>query len=141
MKTKQEKELRSTEKPHSTVEKNSKKKCILIYEDDQEILFLCKTLLAKNHYRVEALSRCENVISDITNIKPNLILMDLWIPEIGGEKAIFLIKENPTTRHIPVLLFSANAEIKEIALRTGANGYIEKPFDIHTFTKTISQNL
>ncbi len=69
-------------------------KCILIYEDDQEILFLCKKLLSKNQYRVETLSRCENVIADIDRIKPNLILMDLWIPDIGGEKAITIIKEN-----------------------------------------------
>lgn len=47
-------------------------KCILIYEDDQEILFLCKKILSKSQYRVETLSRCENVISDIDSIKPNL---------------------------------------------------------------------
>ncbi len=65
----------------------------------------------KKKYHIETLSRRENVIADIDRIKPNLILMDLWIPEIGGEKAISMIKENPATRHIPVLLFSANAEI------------------------------
>ena len=116
-------------------------KCILIYEDDQEILFLCKKLLSQNKYRVETLSRCENVIADIDRIKPNLILMDLWIPEIGGEKAIAMIKENPATRHIPVLLFSANAEIKEICKKLNADGYIEKPFDIHTLKTTIEQNI
>ena len=116
-------------------------KCILIYEDDQEILFLCKKLLSNNQYRVETLSRCENVIADIDRIKPSLILMDLWIPEIGGEKAIALIKENPATRHIPVLLFSANAEIKEICKKINADGYIEKPFDIHTLKTTIQQNI
>ena len=116
-------------------------KCILIYEDDQEILFLCKKLLSNNQYRVETLSRCENVISDINCTKPNLILMDLWIPEIGGEKAISMIKENHATRHIPVLLFSANAEIKEIGKKINADGYIEKPFDINTLTETIEQNI
>ena len=126
---------------HTPVNKNSSDKCILIYEDDQEILFLCKQLLSKNQYRVETLSRCENVINDIENFKPNLILMDLWIPEIGGEKAISMIKENPATQHIPVLLFSANAEIKEICKKVNADGYIEKPFDINTFKETIKQNI
>ena len=123
------------------MQQNSGDKCILIYEDNQEILLLCKKLLSKNQYRVETLSRCENVIADIDRIKPTLILMDLWIPEIGGEKAISLIKENPATRHIPVLLFSANAEIKEICKRINADGYIEKPFDIHTLKTTIEQNI
>ena len=116
-------------------------KCVLIYEDDQEILFLCKKLLSKNNYRVETLLRCENVIADIDRIKPSLILMDLWIPEIGGEKAIAMIKENPATRHIPVLVFSANVGIKEICKNINADGYIEKPFDIHTLKTTIEQNI
>jgi DNA-binding response OmpR family regulator len=123
------------------MQQNNADKCILIYEDDQEILFLCKKLLSKNNYRVETLSRCENVIADIDRIKPSLILMDLWIPEIGGEKAVSMIKENPATRHIPVFLFSANADIKEICKKINADGYIEKPFDIHTLKTTIEQNI
>lgn len=123
------------------MEENNHDKCILIYEDDPDILFLCRKILAKNQYRVEALSRCENVISDIDKYKPNLILMDLWIPEIGGEKAISMIKENPATQHIPVLLFSAHAEIKEICKKINADGYIEKPFDINTLKQTIAQNM
>lgn len=102
-----------------------------------EILLLCKTIFANALFRVETLSRCENVIDDIHNFKPTLILMDLWIQEIRGEKAIALIKENPATCNIPVFLFSANAEIKEICKKIIADGYIEKLFDIPTFKKSI----
>ena len=120
---------------------NNKGKCILIYEDDPEILLLCKTIFLKSEYKVAALSRCENVIADIEMLKPDLILIDLWIPEIGGEQAISIIKENPVTTHIPVLLFSANADIKEICKKLNAEGYIEKPFDIHTLKSTIEQHI
>ena len=120
---------------------NNKGKCILIYEDDPEILLLCKIILLKSEYKVAALSRCENVIADIEMHKPDLILFDLWIPEIGGEQAISIIKENPVTTHIPVLLFSANADIKEICKKLNAEGYIEKPFDIHTLKSTIEQHI
>lgn len=84
-------------------------KCVLIYEDDIEILYLCFAILSKSNYRVVTMTSCEHVLTDIEMIKPNLILMDLWIPIIGGEKAIGIIKENITTRHIPVIIFSANA--------------------------------
>ena len=114
-------------------------KCILIYEDDPEILLLCRTILIKNKYRVETQSKCEDVLADIDQFQPNLILMDLWIPEIGGEKATSIIKENPTTRHIPVLLFSANSNIKEICKKINADGYVEKPFDINTLKEKIEQ--
>ncbi len=116
-------------------------KSVLIYDDDDEILFLCKAILEKDQYRVETLSRCENVINDIALLKPDIILMDLWIPEIGGEKAIAIMKENPSTQHIPVIIFSANAEIKEICKKLKADGYIEKPFDISLLTDTIEKNI
>lgn len=116
-------------------------KCILLYEDDQEILILCKMILTRNNYRVEALSRCEAILEDIGRVDPDLILMDLWIPEIGGEKAVSIVKQNPDTRHIPVLLFSANADIKEICKKSNADGYVEKPFDITTFMATIEKTI
>ncbi len=116
------------------------KKCVLIYDDDQEILLLCKAILSKE-YHVEILSRCENVINDIELLKPAVILMDLWIPEIGGEQAIAEIKKNESTKNIPVILFSANADIAAICKKINADGYIEKPFDIITFKEIIQQSI
>ena len=116
-------------------------KCVLIYEDDIEILYLCFAILSKSNYRVVTMTSCEHVLTDIEMIKPNLILMDLWIPIIGGEKAIGIIKENITTRHIPVIIFSANADIKEICKKINADGFIQKPFDIAYFKETIEKNI
>ena len=72
------------------------KKNILIYDDDQEILLLCKAILSKYNFVVETLSTCENILTDIQKFNPHVILMDLWIPQIGGEKAIEIIKQNET---------------------------------------------
>lgn len=114
---------------------------ILIYDDDPEILFLCKAILNKGNYRVKTLSNCEDVIADVQNLNPSLVLMDLWIPEIGGEKAIKALKEHPKTKHIPVIIFSANAEIKEICKKINADGYLEKPFDIDHLKHVIKQHV
>ena len=116
------------------------KKNILIYDDDEEILLLCKAILTKNGFVVDTLSICENVISDIQAFKPDVILMDLWIPVMGGEKAIEVIKNNEATKNIPVLIFSANADIKEIYKKVNAEGYIKKPFSISTFIETIKRH-
>ena len=117
------------------------KKCVLIYDDDESILFLCKAILAKHDYRVETMLHTEDVIADIDRIQPDIILMDLWIPLLGGEVAIKMIKENPTTKHIPVIVFSANSELKEISKNINANGYLEKPFNIDLLKETIEQNI
>lgn len=116
------------------------KKNILIYDDDEEILLLCKAILGKFGFVVETLSRCENILNDIKSLQPNLILMDLWIPEIGGEKAIELMKQNESTKQTPVLIFSANADIKEICKKVNADGYVEKPFTVSTFIETIQRH-
>ena len=116
-------------------------KCILIFDDDPEILLVCKIILQQHNYRVETRTRCENIIEDISNAKPDIILMDLWIPEIGGESAVNLMKNDKVTRHIPVIFFSANAEIEEICNRANANGFLSKPFDVLALKKIIEENM
>jgi len=114
-------------------------KCILVYEDDLEILQLCKTILMSSGYRVEALSSCENILSDVEIIKPNLVLMDLWIPQIGGEQAILLLREKPEVQSLPVIVFSAHEDIEAISKRINATSYIKKPFDISTLKSAINE--
>ena len=135
------KDLASAEEKSESTSGSKTTKCILIYEDDAEILILCRMLLEKENYRVETLAKCDNVLNDIALIKPDLILMDLWIPEIGGERAVTILKENKISRHIPVLLFSANDKIKEISAHVKADGYISKPFDINDFKEIIAKNI
>ncbi len=117
------------------------KKNILIYDDDVEILLLCKAILSKYDFVVDTLSICDNILNDINTLNPHIILMDLWIPEIGGEKAIEIIKKNEKLKHIPVLLFSANTNIIKISKNINADGFIEKPFVIKTFIETIQRHL
>lgn len=115
-------------------------KCILIYDDDQEILEVCETILEKQ-YRIETRKNCDNVIADIRAVMPDVILMDLWIPGIGGEKAILKIREEENLTGIPVILFSANDETEKISRRVESSGYLKKPFDIREFRSTIEKAL
>jgi DNA-binding response OmpR family regulator len=114
-------------------------KCVLIYDDDVEILILCKLILQKQNYKIETRSTCNNVIADINSLNPSVILMDLWIPTGGGEEAIRQIRENLSSKDIPILLFSANDDIENISKSSAANGFVSKPFDIHTFKNEIDK--
>ena len=116
-------------------------KCVLIYDDDVEILNVCKAILQSSNYRVETIQTCENIISDILRVKPDIVLMDLWIPSIGGENAVRCMHENPETKNIPVVLFSASDEIEKISERIHADSFLRKPFDIQVFKDTIMENI
>lgn len=116
-------------------------KCVIVYEDDQEISGLCQRILEKPGRRIEIRRICDDIIADISRLKPHIILMDLWIPKIGGEKAVILMKNNPATRSIPVILFSANVEVEKISRRVKAEGYLEKPFNIADLRTIIEKNI
>ncbi|MEO6681740.1 MAG: response regulator [Ginsengibacter sp.] len=112
------------------------KKRILIYDDDHEILEVCKAILGK-YYHIETQVNCDNVMSDVSELNPDVILMDLWIPKIGGEKAIALLKGDSELRKVPVLIFSANDDTEKISQRINADGYLKKPFDLVEFKNKI----
>lgn len=114
------------------------KKCILIYDDDLEILEVCKAIFG-NIYRIETQINCDNVMEDVSALQPDVILMDLWIPKIGGEKAIALLKADASLKHVPVIIFSANDDTEKISERIKADGYLKKPFDLMEF-KTLIQS-
>ncbi len=114
---------------------------ILIYDDDKGILELGKLILEKYNYNVETRASCKSLLEDISITKPGIILMDLWIPESGGEDAIRLIKNNESNKHIPVILFSAHDDIEKISDRANANGYLRKPFDINDLIELVENHI
>lgn len=118
-----------------------KKKCILIYDDDPDMSLICKLILEQENYRVESRKSCNNIIEEISDMSPDLLLIDLRIPEIGGEKAIQMIRDNVNTRHIPIVIFSANSEIEEIYKRLDTNGFLKKPFEITHLQQTVAANI
>lgn len=102
---------------------------------------MCRRILEKCNRRVEVRHACDDILSDIAELKPHIILMDLWIPRIGGEQAIMLMKNDPSTSAIPVILFSANSEVEKISKKVKADGYLEKPFNISDLRAVIDKNI
>lgn len=116
-------------------------KNILVCDDDEMITEVTKIILAKKGYKVFTLENCNRLLKKVAEIQPDLILMDLMIPPAGGRAAIELLRNNTATKDIPVLVFSANQEIEAIAGQIGADGYIQKPFEMTEFENTIENFL
>lgn len=105
------------------------KKKILVCEDDRDIIELLN-LVFINDYDVKSVRSINDIVSLVTNTKPDLILMDLWIPLIGGEAAIEALKNNDETKNIPIIIISASDKIEQVYKKTNAAAYITKPFSI-----------
>lgn len=117
------------------------KKTVLICDDDHAIVHLCKLILERNNFKVEACYECESVLAKIKTVAPDIILLDLWLPVMGGEQLFKLIKEEPLFEHIPIILFSANNDIEKIARQLNAEGFFKKPFEIKKIVEMLEEHL
>jgi DNA-binding NtrC family response regulator len=113
-------------------------KRILICDDDADILSICTYILEEQGWEVHTRTHCNNILDVIGDIKPQVILMDNWIPETGGIKATQAIKAVEEFKSIPVVYFSANNDIKSLAEQAGADTFLAKPFDIDELERVIN---
>ena len=106
----------------------------LIYsvEDDKNIAHLLKVALSKQGYTVESFNDGESFIKRFKEQKPNLILLDMMLPNIQGDEILKMIRDDDENDDIQIIIVSANRMVmdKVDGLDLGADDYIEKPFDI-----------
>ena len=105
-------------------------KKVIIYDDDTDLLEVCSLILSARNFKVIVRERCTEVMRDVVEHEPDVIIMDNWIPDIGGVKATQLVKNSEKYRHIPVIFFTANPNVTELAAEAGADYSLQKPFDI-----------
>jgi|SRR5436190_17268475 len=113
-------------------------KKIIIYDDDTDLLEVCSLILEAKNFDVVTKDKCTEILGDILEHKPDVILMDNWIPDIGGVKATRLVKDSDDFRHIPIIFFSANNNVNELAIEAGADYFLQKPFDISELETIVS---
>ncbi|MDP3012613.1 MAG: response regulator [Candidatus Subteraquimicrobiales bacterium] len=116
------------------------KKKILIADDEPDILRLIKFILEKRGFEVFAASDGERAFRIALDICPDLIVLDVLMPNLNGVEVCQKLKKNEKTRNIPVVMLSAKSQGSEIkyGLEAGAADYIPKPFNTEDFVKRIT---
>lgn len=105
-----------------------KKLNLLVVDDDDDMLVLFYMAMRAKGYDVEVSRNAETFWEDLFYTHPDVIILDVHMPGIDGRVLCRRLKEHEYTAQIPVILLSANADLEHIAIETGANGYIKKPF-------------
>ena len=72
---------------------------------------------------------------------PDLILLDVWMNGVDGREVCRQLKQQESTRHIPIIIISASRGINRSALQSGADDFLEKPFEMVTLMEKIEQQL
>jgi len=111
------------------------KQKILIIEDNEQNMYMLTYLLESNNYEVfQSYSGSEGIALAKRN-KPDVILLDIQLPEMDGYAVACELRKNIELTDIPIIAVTSYAMTgdKEKAFEAGANGYIEKPIDPDTF--------
>ena len=100
---------------------------ILVVEDDRNIISMIQTVLETNGYQVLTAQRCQQGILMLSSHVPDLVVLDLGLPDMDGEEFIRITRRSSM---IPIIVLSARTDEKDkvSALDLGANDYITKPF-------------
>jgi CheY-like chemotaxis protein len=106
------------------------KKKVLIFDDNEELLELCTLILEEVGYEIRTSANCNNVIEKVTDFKPDIIFMDNWFPQVSGVEVTQKIKAHEHLQKIPIIYFSANNNINDLAIKAGADDFLAKPFEI-----------
>lgn len=115
-------------------------KKILIFDDEEDILEIV-SLIFKDDYEIHTESYLEDPVAIVEEVNPDLILLDLYIPAVGGEEAVKLLKQNEKTKNIKIILFSASNDIAERSKNSGADGYFMKPFKVKQLREFLKSQL
>ncbi len=115
------------------------KKKILIFDDDTATLEVVSIIFKEIGYDVELAETVDNIISIVSVFSPDLILMDINIPMIGGIEATRLLKNHETYHSIPVIFVTAKNDIAQISSKASADGYLSKPFNIDELEEIVAR--
>lgn len=117
------------------------KKKILIVEDEESLLKLESILLTSKGFEVIGVSNGKAALEAVEQDAPDLVLLDIMLPEMDGFEVCKHIKQNPATRQIPVIMLTAKKtrEDMERGREVGADCYITKPFKSAMVIETIQR--
>ncbi len=105
---------------------------VLIADDEQYAQMLLQKILEREHFRTDTARDGRMAIEKAKEIRPDLILMDIQMPDIDGFRAVEILRQDPDTRRIPIIVVTAAArEPADVArgLGLGADDYLRKPFN------------
>ncbi|MCW5874254.1 MAG: response regulator [Anaerolineales bacterium] len=102
---------------------------LLVVDDDLDTLKLVGTTLEKQGFIIHAAKDGQEALDKVTEVKPDLILLDVMMPKMDGYEVTRRLRANPQTANIPIILFTAKAQVddKVAGLEAGADDYLTKP--------------
>ena len=103
---------------------------ILVVDDEKDVVELLKFLLEKDGHNVATAYNGREALDYINGNKPELVLLDVMMPEMDGYSVQTQLLNNPETKNIPIIVLTAKGQLKDVfSVSSNVKAYMEKPFD------------
>lgn len=105
---------------------------VLIVDDDERNLTLLAVKMKREGYEVDTAGNGLEALKKVQSFDPDLVLMDVMMPQMDGYEALRLLKSNEETRYIPVIMLTGRTEVEDkvMGFEVGAEDYISKPYSL-----------
>lgn len=120
---------------------NIMKKSIYILDDTEDIRNIITEILTEKNFEVKGFANVKEFRKGILHAQPDLFILDVMLPDGNGIDVCDELKENRNTRHIPVLMMSANNAYSQAKKMCETEDFINKPFDIDEFVERVEDHL
>lgn len=116
-------------------------KIIMVVDDSQTVRNIMALILNRSGYRSVRVASAMEALHTLTELIPDLIFLDVTLPGMDGLDVCKIIKENPRTKKVPVVMLSGNSEVfdKVMGRLAGASDYITKPFEPEAIINSINK--
>lgn len=114
-------------------------KLIHVVEDDDDIRFIIEYVLTEAGYEVESSSTVQGFFESLKSHHPDLILLDVMLPDGTGIDICRTVRTNDAIKHIKIIMMSAHAAKTAVLEEACADDFISKPFDLDLLTERIKR--
>ena len=114
-------------------------KRILLVDDDPDTLEAVRVFLEMKGYEVLTSARAEDAVNHVVDFTPNLIMLDVYLKGSNGVELCNRLKSSSLTRHIPIIMFSAESNDYLILRKCAADDFLSKPFEQEILLAKIEQ--
>lgn len=111
---------------------------ILVADDDKDIVAVLTMMLEDVGYEVKSTANGQTA-KKVCDYLPDLLLLDNWMAGVDGRDICKYLKSQQLTKHIPIIMVSANQDIEKMAIEAGAEDFIAKPFDMDKLLEKVEQ--
>ena len=116
---------------------------LLLVDDEPDLVQMVSVRLKAAGYEIATAYDGQEALEKVRQAQPDLMILDLMLPKLDGYKVCRLLKFDERTRVIPILIFTARAQVEDVTLATecGADAYLTKPFEAKALLAKIQELL